>query len=572
MPLPLPGRRTLAAFVVAAATTAGLVARERAGAEPGRAASSGADGPSAVLAGVPEEAQPAGPEPELPRSTPDVAMPRVTGRTVQLPAGGDLQAALDAARPGDEIVLRAGATYTGPFVLRNRGSAASWIVIRSSGTLPAAGTRVTPAVAGQMAKLVSRDAHTPVLSTAPGAHHYRIVGVEITAPPTARSAGALVALGGAGDEQRTVASQPHHLVLDRVYVHGHAELDFRRCVLLNSGETAIVDSWLSECHGRGADSQAIVGWNGTGPYLIANNQLEGAGENVMFGGADPRIPNALPADITIRGNHFFKPPRWRGVWTVKNSFELKLGRRVLVEGNVFENNWVDGQAGFAIVLKSTNQEGTAPWSQTADVTFRYNVVRNVSAGVSVDAKPEQLPAVPAARIALVHNLFERVGDGDYEGGRLWQFSGVDALTVSHNTGFGAAFNPVLFHGSPVRRLRMESNVFGTSPNALASADGKGIGTEALDNHAAPGWVFRGNVVVGARAAAFPTGNAYPGSAGELEFVNPAGGDYRLRSRSRFATAGVDRAPPGPDFTALARAIDGAVLAAAAGDPSRAGAR
>ena len=63
-------------------------------------------------------------------------------------------------------------------------------------------------------------------------------------------------------------------------------------------------------------------------------------------------------DIVIRDNHLFKPLRWKAGdpsfdghdWSIKNSFELKNARRVLVEGNVFENNWVDSQAGFAILL------------------------------------------------------------------------------------------------------------------------------------------------------------------------------------------------------------------------------
>lgn len=59
-----------------------------------------------------------------------------------------------------------------------------------------------------------------------------------------------------------------------------------------------------------------------------------------------------------------KPPEWKGARSVKNLFELKHAKRVLVEGNVFENNWADGQTGMAIVLKSTNQGGGNPWAQT----------------------------------------------------------------------------------------------------------------------------------------------------------------------------------------------------------------
>ena len=39
----------------------------------------------------------------------------VTGKTIEVGTGGDFQTALNQAQPGDEIVLRAGATYTGNF-------------------------------------------------------------------------------------------------------------------------------------------------------------------------------------------------------------------------------------------------------------------------------------------------------------------------------------------------------------------------------------------------------------------------------------------------------------------------
>jgi hypothetical protein len=42
-----------------------------------------------------------------------------------------------------------------------------------------------------------------------------------------------------------------------------------------------------------------------------NNYLEGAGENLILGGADPRIRGVVPSDIEIRGNHFRKSLSWR---------------------------------------------------------------------------------------------------------------------------------------------------------------------------------------------------------------------------------------------------------------------
>jgi hypothetical protein len=397
-----------------------------------------------------------------------------------------------------------------------------------------------------MPRLVSSHPSVPVIETELGAHHYWLRGLEITAPSDWTWTFSLVLLGDGGTAQNTLEKQAHHLVLDRAYVHGSATLDLRRCIGLNSGTTAIMDSWIADCHGRGTDTQAIAGWNGTGPYKIVNNYLEGAGENVMFGGADPAIQGLVPSDIEFRRNHVYKPRSWLGVWLVKNSFELKNAQRVLVEANVFENNWADGQSGFAIVLKSVNQSGGAPWSTTSDVTFRYNIIRNSPNGLALSGRPESHPAIPASRLHFAHNLFE----GTAPDGRLWQLSGIRGLTLEHNTGFGG-FNPVSLTVEKLTDLVIVNNIWGTSPNALVSD--YSVGTGGLDE-LAPGWVFRGNVVVGARAALFPTGNHYPENIADVGFMNPATSDFRLRSTSPFAGTG-----PGVNMTDLNAALAGVVM-------------
>jgi hypothetical protein len=123
------------------------------------------------------------------------------------------------------------------------------------------------------------------------------------------------------------------------YVHGSATFDVRRCVALNSAAPAVVDSYLADCHSNQNDSQGIAGWNGPGPFKIENNYVEGGHEVVFFGGQTPGVSGLIPSDIEIRRNHITRPMRWRGVWQVKNLFELKSAQRVLLEGNVLENNW-----------------------------------------------------------------------------------------------------------------------------------------------------------------------------------------------------------------------------------------
>src|SRR5947208_94021 len=53
-------------------------------------------------------------DPELPRVAVNTAMPAVTGRTITVSSGGDIQAALNQVQLGDQIVLQAGATFTAP--------------------------------------------------------------------------------------------------------------------------------------------------------------------------------------------------------------------------------------------------------------------------------------------------------------------------------------------------------------------------------------------------------------------------------------------------------------------------
>lgn len=485
-------------------------------------------------------------------------------RTINAQNGAELQRAIDTARFGDQILLQPGVTYTGVFVLK-RKTGSGWITIRSAAPdaqLPAPGTRIRPSNAALLPKLASSIPDINAIETESGAHGYRLLAVEVIPPANSSYGYTLINLGKGAAEQNTIASIPYNLVLDRVYVHGSPQYTFQRCIALNSASTAIVDSWIGECHHTENDSQAILGWNGPGPYKIVNNYLEGAGENVMFGSGDPGIANQLPADIEIRRNHFYKPPSWRGVWRVKNSFELKAGLRVLVEGNIFENNWIDGQDGFAILLKSVNAQNSAPWSQTADVTFRLNIVRNSSSGVNIAGKPEPYPAIPAARILLRDNVFERIGTGDYPGGRLWQVSKTDDLTFERNTGFGRTHGLILL-SSPMNNLLLRDNIFGTTQTnfdiwdfAISSGEGFGFGSDALTRHTGS-WRLENNVIPGVSASKFPNSLIAP----SFQAIGLAGWptDLSLSPNSPFARSSSTGGMPGADVASVIQATQGVVV-------------
>jgi len=436
---------------------------------------------------------------------------------------------------------------------------------------------MTPTGAGRLAKLVTPNAQ-PALKTANPTCQWRLFALEVTGTLRETSIQyGLLWLGdggsaGDGETQTSPDRVPADIVLDRVYVHGTPTLNSFRCLALNSARTAVVNSSLTECHARGFDSQAIAGWNGPGPYLIENNLLEGAGENVMFGGADAAIANLSPSDITLRRNHIRKPAAWKGAWTVKNLFELKHAKRVLVEGNVFENNWAGAQPGMAIVLKSTNQGGTNPWAQTADVTFRYNVVRNSPQGVVISAAADQytaaMVAVPAARFRFEHNLFENIGT--YNGTTtnavaVTLTNNLTDVTFAHNTvsfNYDEGLFMMLEAWGAARNIVFNDNVVGKARYYQIMHSGIKVGTESLNAFAGSAWSFARNVVVGVGAdyvSWHPQSSFYPAATGDVGFSFGSNGDYRLSSASAFKGRATDGSDPGVNFDELTRLISNVTM-------------
>jgi hypothetical protein len=443
------------------------------------------------------------------------------GRIIEVPGGGDLAAALRDAQLGDVIVLEPQAVYHGPFRLPRKpgepGSNAGrgWIVVRSGSlNLPLPGTRTDPSEAPEMAILESASA--PVITALRGAHHFRFIGLEMR-PARGAYLENLVVLG---ESNWPAADLPHHFSFERCFLHGDPEMGARRGIAMNSAHTSVADSHLSDFKAVGVDAQAIAGWSGPGPFRIVNNYLEASGENVMFGGADAPDASRIPSDIDIRRNHFNKPPKWKEAaeampWTVKNLLELKSARRVSIDGNLFEHNWVAAQNGFAILFTVRNQDGKAPWTVVEDVTFANNIVRHAGAGINLlgrdDSRP--VPSGQTRRVLVRNNLFTDLGSAQWGGaGTLFQvLQGVPDLTIEHNTGLQSG--PVLMaEGARSPGFVFRRNVV-LHQKAGISGTGTGPGNDTLAAYF-PGASVEGNVFVGGDAARYPAGNFFPASPEE----------------------------------------------------------
>ena len=248
-----------------------------------------------------------------------LALFSVYGRaaTIFVPANGDFQAALNSSQFGDTIVLQAGATYQSPtgFILPNKGPGtgtdADYITIQTSNLsgIPAANVRLNPAIQGSaLARLMGTSIY-PAINTAIGAHHYKLIGLEMTTNGSAYTTD-LVDLGA--DTNRIQRLTMKGFVIDRCFIHP-AEISAGNLFPSTLSRTAgrgigasVTDLWVLNSYiagfagrfppgsseaGAMIDSYGVYSPVGPGPMHITNNYIEAQFNNVFTGGADPDTPN-----------------------------------------------------------------------------------------------------------------------------------------------------------------------------------------------------------------------------------------------------------------------------------------
>ena len=274
---------------------------------------------------------------------------------------------------------------------------------------PTPSARIDPAQSGKLAKIQSPNG-SPALRTAPGSPSLAPDAARVrTQRP--RPSGDILVLGDASPAQ---SSEPGHAARSRRRSLLHPWRSRARPEARHRDEQRVDRSSIGSLHlrhqvdepGRAGDRRleryrARSGSRTTISRPPARTSCSAAplpGAQ-RAGAVGPRVP----AQPRVRG-------RLRGAprtGVVKNLFELKNARRVLVEGNLFENNWVDGQPGYAIVFTPRGEGGAAPWATIEDVTFRYNIIRNVAAGFNLLARDDNGASGTMRRVRIADNLVIR---------------------------------------------------------------------------------------------------------------------------------------------------------------------
>lgn len=332
---------------------------------------------------------------------------------VEVSTAAELMTALTGSY--DTIYLAPG-KYVGNFTVARKVT-----LVGVRGLVP--GARVAPADVASV-ELVPADRLKPVLTVS--ASDVAVRGLTLRGGQIDRDT-VLIGSTSATD----IAVQPARVSFDQVAVladpaGGH------RGLFVNTGPYfRVTNSHIDGYVEQGRDSQGILVLNASGPFLFDNNFIAASGENILFGGSSIKIPNLVPADATITRNTLYKPDAWRQKpGSVKNSFEVKCGRRILFEDNVIDGNWKDAQEGSTLLLTARNQYGDTPWCLVDAITIRRNVGKRMSQAFAISILGHDDKAITGQTqtIDIVGNYFP-----DATNGIRVHYGVCQRLTITDNT-------------------------------------------------------------------------------------------------------------------------------------------
>ncbi len=239
------------------------------------------------------------------------------------------------------------------------------------------------------------------------------------------------------------------------------------------------NGYIEKIHWSGSESHSSSQGFSHSAYKDVNNWEEG-GSAAWFNGGGPVDQAGGPtSDVEVRRNYFGRDLNYRQLtgaaggspappwgcgpavgapakqntcpfpWAVKNSVELKLGVRVLFDGNIIENSWPDGQTGWCVVVGPRTCSGGAacgiydpatglPETVINNVRFSNNWVRNCAEPFTTGSRSGSIGngggvSLPSTNNDYINNLMTNIHDVNQTGntGDQWLWGlGQDQYTCA----------------------------------------------------------------------------------------------------------------------------------------------
>lgn len=303
------------------------------------------------------------------------------------------------------------------------------------------------------------------ISCTPGANHVVVEDGEFRTN-VANSSQVWVPLIGCGDNTITDPSLlPSHVGFQYNYIHTWDPSDpgapSTGTIMGSAIEAECTYCWFlynygEKIHYEGGESHVAFLINTPGPQKWVGNFLEGGssawfmgGGSCMGTGCSPTgIIGVIPSDLEVRRNRFTRDITWSSRtgklcqpscpnhWAVKNSLEMKVGQRILLDGNIIENSWVDGQSGFALLADVRSCSGGTvcdilvngmPVQTLSDLTVSNLILRSAAQAIQTDG-----------RSGSPSN-----GGGVSLGGQRWTFANLLVYNMADSSQFGTGGNSYL---------------------------------------------------------------------------------------------------------------------------------
>lgn len=504
--------------------------------------------------------------PTLPQSTPSIPVvslpaPSATNHgayfypTTASALAADFAAASQAGN-GDVIVLPHASpiTITSTLTLEdNSATGTGWIYVipdtldPTSGNynpslLPASGTRISPSNMSAMATIDCTNPGSGVcIGSVNSAHHYRFIAINLVA--TGNTAAVYYGIE-LSDSATSYATLDHDIILDRSIIDGDPSYGMVHGFNMDGENISAVDSYIYGCWSYpGSDAQAIWVGNAGGPYLINDDYLDGAVEDVLFGGDTISINNGLSTDVTIENSYFYRSTSEGGSADSKNLLEFKEGERILVNYNHFEQMFETGnQRGQALNISNIDQNSNNPWNVVQDVTITNNNFNNCAAGILVNGQAAS--GYPIGSHYLIQNNRFYINDtsGKDDGSNITFLfeDGANSVVMNHNTMFlgnMAVANYIWFNSALGTNFVLSDDIFaGTGSFGIggpSEAGWSGVSSSFLTDAAATKNAFYNDT-------GYPSGNYYPASIAAIDFTSSPT-NLALTSSSPYHAVGVSGA-------------------------------
>lgn len=306
-----------------------------------------------------------------------------TGTVRTVNSGGDLQAAVDAAVPGDHIVLENGAVFQGLLNLPDKtGSGEIYVTsaaVRDGVFTTPLGQRVTSSAGMATIRHVGSGTGPIMQANGSGRTGWRFDGIQFDLPTGGSwsySGGSeifdLIRLGDYSNSglYSSVLNFPGNFTFDRCRVIGRRDVNVRRGISFAGPNGGVFNSQMLDVNTilPIGDCVGIICWVAAGNIHIYNTEIEGPTEHVMPGGvlddnwnADTQI---VPYDITVdrcylRGGTYQDEAHvdWNGsVYNTKNMMETKAGLRIRFS-NILTDRHLGKDNQYVMTIKSNGGGG-----------------------------------------------------------------------------------------------------------------------------------------------------------------------------------------------------------------------